>query len=275
MALKDYNFYHPFRKSSFGFFLENHTFPTNLKGFTIDSIDLYDQPLENPIVYATFFILKLLSCLICELLNFKVLRMVQKETSLLSDVTKLLVVTLMTLPLILTVFWDLPINLIYPVHELIGEWFCTLGWVLSNFTHMMLMFNSFITAFMRYLVVIHDKKVASYGKERVKRWFLFLAIALPMISTVLKLIEGSPDTSYIKKCFGKDHQNFLVKTSSLIGLKNKFWESDINDGIVSIDDLILIGKKICKIAETILFFILAANVTEGILYYKIFSHMTR
>ena len=100
-------------------------------------------------------------------------------------------------------------------------------------------------------------------------------VALPMLSTVLKLIEGSPDASYIKKCFGIEHQNFLVKTSSLIGLKSKFWESDINDGIVSIDDLILIGKKICKIAETILFFILAANVTEGILYYQIFSHMTR
>ena len=275
--LKYNNFYHPFRNSSLKFLLVNNlSFSTNLNEFTVDNIDLYYQPLEHPAIAVTFCFLKLVSISVGNWIGFKILRNIQKERSILSDVTRLLIITQTIFPLILTIFFELPVNLVYPIHELVGEWFCTLGWVLSSVSSKIVLYNSVIAAFMRYFFVVHEPKVESYGKEKVKRIFLYLSVFLPVFSTILMLVAASPGTSFIKKCYGLDHKAFLLETSTLNVLKRKFWASDINDAqAFSVDHLITVGKNICKIVDTTLLFILGANLTEGIIYYRIFAHMTR
>ena len=124
MGLKSYHFYHPFKNSSFAVLTEGVGDPKNIAGYVLSDIDLYYQPLESPFVSFTFFILKLISIFIGEGIGIKVLNMVKKEVGLLTDITKLFVISQMILHPIL-LFFDLTINLIYPVNEVIGDWFST------------------------------------------------------------------------------------------------------------------------------------------------------
>merc|ERR1712150_145261 len=109
------------------------------------------------------------------------------------------------------------------------------------------LYNSVIAAFMRYFFIIHEPKVESYGKEKVKRIFLYISVILPVFVTILMLVAASPRTSFINKCYGLDHKVFLVETSTLDVLQRKFLASGINDSrTFSVDYLITAGKKICN-----------------------------
>ena len=274
MGLKSYHFYHPFKNPSFAVLTEGVTDPKNITGYVLSDIDLYYQPLEGPFVSFTFFILKLISIIIGEGIGIKVLTMVKKEVGLLTEITKLFVISQMILyPILL--FFDLTINLIYPVNEVIGDWFCTLGWFSWGLFMRIGLNNSFIAALMRYLFIIHETRVKAYGKRRVKRIFFVLSIAIPLFQFILQAADGSPRLSFINKCYGKDHDVFLIETSTLNVLKNKFLKlenSEINGVIHSVYEM---WKRICKILEATLFVIMGFNISEGVIYYKIFSHMHR
>ena len=276
MSLKDYHFYHPFKNSSFGFLLENQTYLThNVTVNVVEDIDLYYQPLEKPFVAVSFCSLKWFFILIGELINIKLLMVIRNQTkNLLTDVTKVFVISQMTGQPILE-FIGTTTNLIYPVDEILGEWFCTLSWFFTNFFVRVLLYNSFIVAVMRYVFIIHDRKVAAYGKEKIKNFFLYLTIGIPLLHMVLKLPENASMFSFIRKCYGDEHKVFLVSTSTLNDLSSSFWtlESYSLDefGNIFID----IMKKICKVLEAILFLLMGFNISEGVIYFKLFLHMNR
>ena len=268
MQLKYPHFHKPFRNSFFVFHLINNTSPTNMNGYLIENIDLYSQPLENPAVAVTFCFLKLVSIFIGVLLGYKVLHMLKTDVKLLSDVTKLLIITQMTLPLIATVLFDLPVDLIYPANEIIGEWYCTLGWIINKFIVGIVLNNSFITAVIRYVFIVQEKTVDTYGKDKIKRFFLYLAILLPFFPMILEAVGGHPRTSYINKCYGNGHRHFLADT-------NRSWKTETTDVNDSIDFLFDTRKIIFRIVEIMWFIILNSNITEAFVYYRIFSHMNR
>ena len=276
MSLKDYHFYHPFKNSTFGFLSESQTYlANNVTGNLIEHIDMYYQPLENPFIAVSFSSLKLIFILIGELINIKLLMVIRKEAkSILTDVTKLFVICQMIYHPILECIL-VTTNLIHPVDEIFGEWFCTLAWFSVNFFVRVALYNSFIVAVMRYIFIIHEARVAAYGKENIKRLFLYLTIGIPLLHMALKLPESSSMFSFIKKCYGEDHKVFLAKTSTLNVLNSNFWKLK-SYSIYQFDDLFIdIGKKICKIVDTLLLLIMGFNITEGALYCRIFLHLNR
>jgi hypothetical protein len=274
MGLKSYHFYHPFKNSSFAFLAERLTDSNNITGYVLDDIDLYYQPLESPSVSFTFFTLKLISIFIGEWIGMKVLTTIKKEIGLLTEITKLFVISQMILhPIVL--FFDLTINLIHPVNEVIGDWFCSVGWLTSGIGVRIVLNNSFMAALMRYFFIIHETRVKDYGKKRAKRIFLVLTFALPLFQFISQAAEGSPRSSFVKKCYGEDHKVFLIETSTLNVLKNQFLKLERYEHNGFIGSYYEIGKKMCKIIEATLFVIMGFNISEGVLYYKIFSHMHR
>ena len=276
MSLKDYHFYHPFKNSYFGFFSENKTYLTNnVTGYVVKNIDLYYQPLENPLVAVSFSSLKWFFILIGELINIKLLMLIRNETkNLLTDVTKLFIISQMTGQPFLE-FITTTTNLIHPVDEILGEWVCTLGWFYINFFLRVVLYNSFIIAVMRYFFIIHEEKVAAYGKENMKNLFLYLNIGIPLLHIGLKLPENASMFSFINKCYGDDHKVFLAKASTLNDLNSSFWTLK-SYSVDQFGDLFVdIGKKICKIVEAILFLLMGFNISEGVIYCRLFLHMNR
>ena len=265
--------YHPFPNSSFGYLFAHEIDMANVtKGEIVDEIDLYYQPLEKPSIVLTFFFVKSLIICVGEAIGIKLIESLKKENGLLTDVTKVFIIGQMIFhPILLCL--DFVVNTIHPVNEIIGNWFCFFTWLLWGVSMRIGVNNSFISALMRYLFIVHETKVNDYGKEKVKRWFLYFCLATPIIQFTLQALEGSPRLSFIKKCYGIDHRVFLIETSTLNVFKGKFLKLDGN--FVDFDNLRDIGLQICKFLEAISFLIMGFNITETFFYYKIVRKIER
>ena len=273
MNLNSNNFYHPFPNSSFRFPLNDDLHPWNWSDIEmVDEINLYYQPLEKPSIVITFFIIKLLVICIGEVICAKLFATLKKETGLLTDITKLFILSQMILHPILLCF-ELVINTIYPVHAIVGGWFCFLDWLLWGIFMRIGLNNSFIAALMRYLYIVHEERVQAYGKDKVKRWFLLFSITIPVIQFTLQALDGSPRLSFVNKCFGNDHRIFLIETSTLNIFKGKFLKLD--GPYIDIDLIREIGIRICKIVEATLFLLMGFNIAEMFFYFKILTKIDR
>ena len=275
MILNENNFYHPFEQSMLGFLLNDQGDVSNsTTGLVIDDIDLYYQPLEHPLVVISFFVLKLIVILIGERIGFKLILMIKKDRGILRSITLLFIVIQMVLwPL--GILFDLIVNLVHPVTEVIGKWFCSGGWLLSNLGPFYVFNYSFCVAVMRYVFLVHEEWVWKYGKEKVKWRFLCTIIAMSSIQTLIKAVSGTSRASVINKCYGYHHKVFLVETSTLRVLQRKFWDTRDDSPLMFVDGFIYIFKNILKIVEAMLFLVMGFNISEGFIYRRLFSHLTR
>ena len=269
MTLDPKNFYHPFQKPSLEFLLNNSSF-SDFE--VVNEIDLYHQPLENPSVVLTFFVIKLVVICVGESICIKLLDSLKKETGLLTDVTRLFIIVQMILHPTFH-FFETVINTVYPVNELIGDWMCFLVWLFWGVMGRILLSNSFISALMRYLFIVHEQKVEFYGKERVKRWFLYVTIASSIVQFALHALKGSPRLSFVNKCYGNDHRVFLFQTSTFDMSSRQsinFYGPHANMSFIR-----EVFASIGKIVEVIWFLLAGLNVAEAILYFKIHKKLSR
>ena len=273
MVLSSHNFYHPFKNSTLGFQFRDDLSPDNLTtDGMLDNIDLYYQPLEKPSVAITIFVVKVIVICIGEFVGTKLLACLKKEKSIITDVTKLFIISQMILHPILHIL-ELVLNTIYPVHEVIGNWFCFLDWLLWGVFMRIGLNNSFICALLRYFFIVHEEKVNYYGKEKVKRWFLYFSLAMPLVQFTFQALGSSPRLSFVNKCYGTDHRVFLIETSTLNIFKGNFVKLD--GPYVDINFLREVGTRICKGVEAIFFLVMGFNLTEVFFYYKIFTKIER
>ena len=281
--MKDkYHFHHPFTKSSFGFFVflnSDNASQIVSSGFSLEDIDLYYQPLENPIVAISLFTIKIFFIIIGMILCSKVLDMVKKEPSIDSQLLKIFCwIQIIFQPIL--VFFDLTVNLIHPIDDIIGPWFCSLGWLFYSVSTKFILNHSFFTAMMRYVFILHNDIVNKFGKQKFKRYFLFLSFAACMFGVLVDGIDNKELSrlSFINKCYGKDHKVFLIESSTLNVLRRKFLEvqrNAIENYVGTWQQIYLILLKFMKMVKTSIFLITGFNVAEGILYFKLFSDMKR
>ena len=271
MSVNEHNLYHPFLNKSFGFVLN---ISSSNKWSFVDEINLYYQPLLNPLDAISFFFVKALVILIGEIIAIKFIKTMKKENGLLKDIT-MLFVTWQTAVHPILGFFDLINSLIYPAGDVFGSWFCTLGWFLHGYGVRLALYNSFITAMLRYLFVVHEEKVAAYGKEKVKKTFWYISILLPLFHILLKIADGSPTFSFINKCYGYDTKVFLSESTTLNVLKNKFWKTETTTINEAVDVFIAVTMKMIKLIESVILVIMGFNLSEFFIYVKIFSHLNR
>ena len=275
MRLKYYHLYNPYKQPTLGFLWEDSKTTGNATiGQLVDDIDFYYQPLEPPWIAIIFFFVRLTIIFIGEIIGKKVVIMTREETGILSEITLMFISIQMIFHPIL-IFFELSVNLIHPINEIIGPWICTVGWLFYNVSTKIVLNYSFFAAIMRYVFVVHDDRVGRYGKDKVKRHFLYLYLTITIAQIVMKAVDGTSRLSFINKCYGRDHEIFLIETSSLSVLKRKFWTSAQNQDKTMLDLLLHMIKRIIKILDTIAFLALGFNLTEVIVYRTIFSHLDR
>ena len=267
-------FYHPFKNSSLGFFLADHE-SYNLSGSTLESIDLYYQPVESPAMAIALSVIKFLMTIFQEYTIFVVLKKLKKCNSLFND--------LATLPLYVGSVY-LPVWLVFstltdslnPLHALIGRWFCTVGWMFSKFTYNLVLWNSLILAAMRYVLILHSDP-RQYKREMLRRLFIFLSVFIPVVLTIWTALEGSDLSvfSFINKCNGVHHNIFLHKTPSLPVQKSTFGDIKTSETQHNLGEFVNVMKDILRWTRYVLTATIGFNIVEGILYYKILHHMNR
>ena len=276
MGLKNDYLYHPFTHSELGFFMRGAVSNGNDTHFLLKSIDLYYQPVEEPVFAIMYLVVGLIMFVVGEMIQFKLLFMVKRENGLIKEVTQVYSIT----SIIMYPFWlfvPTITDFIHPLNEVIGDWFCFIARWLTLGYFLYIWMQSFIVAMMRYWFIVKEESVKKYGKEKTKRVFLYLSIFLPVMIVLWSIAENIELDLwlFVNRCYGIDHRMFLINVAPDTASNPKFCQigtfddKDLNGKI-----LVFIERASCFF-KAIVTFVLTFNITEGILYYKIFSHLKR
>ena len=265
------NTYNPFTKFLLGLSFTSNFSNENYSYTLLDNLDLYHQPLDNCGTAISIFFVRLIYLILGEIVLCKLFKMVRKENGLVNEVTQFYCIVMITTYPTLLLF-ETVTDFIHPLKDIIGQWICSLMRVIFYMQFNVVIFHSFFVALMRYCFIVHEGKVKSFGKEKTKNIFLFLTVFFPILLIVWGFIlnqEIDIDDG-INSCFEVGHKVFLAELTTG---KNLFCVFDKIDGRYGYI-LTVIQEITCMIKQVILI-IFGMNLFEGLLYYKIFSHMTR
>ena len=81
--------------------------------------------------------------------------------------------------------------------------------------------------------------------------------------------------SFTNKCYGIDHRIFLIKNSINSAIEKKIISLDKDESNTYLDTTLAVLWRISKILRTGIVLFMGFNISEGILYFKILSHLNR
>ena len=270
MCINRNNLFNPYSKSDLGFFItEQHSEPNEIQ-MNIEDIDLYYQPVENPVLGFVFLLINAVTGILGEIVQFRLYKMVTKENGLVKETTQLYVLIQMIGYPIIIILHSLT-DFIYPLSQFFGSWFCIIAKSFVYFYLFNILQHSLIAATMRYLFIVHENWVEKHGKAKVKQFFLILTICMPILMVAMDVCDEFVPFLGVSRCSGTAHENFL---KGLLELK------DFNFDCAELEDNELFPgssyiRKIGCIIKIVLFAMIGLNVVEGLLYFAIFVHIKR
>ena len=274
MFIESRNLYHPFLGSCLGIYIPDEFHKENSSGSVLQDLDLYYQPLKDPAIGIIICSIRLILILIGEFVHSRVLILIKKENGLVKEVTMICTITNM----IVWPFWVIftsGTDFLHPINEIIGKWFCSLSNLFMFYSFSIISFNSFIVAAMRYLFIVHKEKVEKFGKRKTKTVFLFFNLFVPAILVVLDVIENAElnPLSYINKCNGVDHKVFLADGKVFLAPLSCGPAISVGTDLYGV--MLEMIKRTCCIVKLVLVLVMGLNFFEGIIYFRIFSHIDR
>ena len=267
MFLSKNNLYNPFTAPSLGFFTkidpskENETLL-----MMIDDIDLYHQPVEDPILGFIFLVFGVITLVVGEGVQFQLYKTVTKEKGLVKEVTQFYTLVQMIGYPILIAFIS-STDFIHPLSAVLGSWYCFIFHYLAYFYFYTLLLHSFVVATMRYVFIVHQNWVQKYGKEKIKRIFIIFNVLCPILMVLWQTCDNMKPFLFMARCNGNSHEKFLI-----------FFNSEIFKSLSCYSENFDVSCAIRKtgcITKVVLTVLMGLNVSEGFIYYAIFSHMHR
>ena len=274
------HFYNPFLNSYLGAFVEDGEKQGSKTGLIIEQIDLYHQPVPDPIIAGIFSCLFFFMYLLAVYLHSKVWSMLKKEGGILKNVTRMFIIAQLTL---FTVSMGLVsmTNVFHTFPDMMTDYFCPFLWYVLYLTINIFGFHSFNTALMRYCFIVHTDKVNSMGKEKVKKVFECMSVLIPLLLTTLKALEGSDldAMSFVNKCYNEHHEVFLRKKATVNVVSTSICDITNYDILRGYDRYIALGKKyLCLVIRNVtraIMLVMGSNLSEGFIYYRLFTHMQK
>ena len=272
------HYYNPFMDSFLGIWFPTNSGDRNFEsGMILKEIDLYFQPVPDPITATIFLVIMTTLVCIGSYITIKVLSFLKNEESLLKNMTQNFMISQLILwPFLISVISIT--NFIHSFPSEIVQWICPIAWfviyISLNFSNA----HSCFTAIMRYFFIVHNERVQLIGKQKVKKYFHVISILVPLLITLWKAIDGSELDSFsmFNKCYGKHHQTFLVETSTTNVFKKNFCNMPNYHNMNGYVEVIeAITKNILCLTSTCAMILLGSNLTEGIIYYLLFSYMNK
>ena len=274
------HFYNPFLDSYLGVLIENPNGKENDIGFILEDVDLFHQPVPNPMIAGIFCLIMSVSLFTGIYLHHKVWAMLKKDYGMLCNVTKIFVIAQMVL-CSLSILLVATTNIVHTFPDEVTQYVCPPVWFLIYLSINTFGFHSFITALMRYCFIVHTEKVDSWGKDKVKNLFEFISVFIPLFLTTLKALDGSDlDTlSFVNKCYNEHHEVFLLKRATINVVKTNICDVPGYEDMEGHTKYMALGKKsLCFFLKNITGFIMlimGSNISEAFIYYKLFTHIQR
>ena len=203
--------------------------------------------------------------------NRKLLKDMKEDPSpsliqdIMTSITKAIIVAV---PGIMLLQWSLTLNYRFP------DWFyLALCYEQYNaiFWRFYFAFHSLIISSMRYFFIVYNEKALLLGKERVKKFFYFISIMLPLIMTVLHACT-LPVPPSVYSIAQKTCHKYLTITYNMTCQD----QSGITDHCAPILPIVLkyiptVARQNIGIIVQLVYIIICSNIVEGILYWKTFK----
>ena len=277
MILNLDKFYHPFNQKFLSFLAPSGSSPNESSLNILDGVKLYHQPVEEPNVAILFFIIRLVVTIFAVFCNYRVVYVTMKDIGILNDIMKLQACIIMAFMPIRLIFMTLT-DLIHPLNDILGQWICSSYWVIIKISIQIIAHHSLIIALIRYVFIVHNDKVVAYGKEKLKKLFWYLSIGIPIFNLLwiaTDLIRIDTNIA-INRCNGVDHERFRIQSWSSLGLIKKNFETlQIYHDNNNLSIFIAALRRISKVVQRVWMILLASNIIEGIIYFKLIQHMRR
>ena len=272
------HFSNPFTDSFLGVLAANNKHDSSFEtAFILEDVDLYFQPVPDPVMASIFFVIMMILVAIGLYITIKVLALLKKDDSLMKKTTQNFMISQ-------SIMWTLVValititNFIHSFPQEIIQWICPVLWFVTYFCLNFNNAHSCITALIRYFFIVHTERVESIGKEKVKKFFHVSSILIPFLITLWKATDESEldILSFFNKCYGKHHKTFLIETSTLNVFKKKFCNiPDYHAMENYVEVIVALSRNILCLSCTFIMILLGSNLTEGIIYYMLFTHMNR
>ena len=156
-----------------------------------------------------------------------------------------------------------------------SRWLCTSMHLIIVYSKMYTFCVSLIIALMRFVFIIKQDKVMTYGIEKTKHVFYLTSILIPFIITLL--MEGFADHSHnankVYKFWSAVHNNYTDGYAINGSLNNIEFHSPIHMFIKSlVAEEALVSMKWATLS---LVFFTCSNVTEALIYFRIHRHIKK
>ena len=272
--------YNPFLNSYLGSFVEDGENQGNKTRLILEQINLYHQPVPDPMIAGIFCGIFFLMYLLAVYLHLKVWAMLKKDGGILKNITRIFIVAQMTLCTV-TIGLVSMTNVFHTFPGVITDYFCPSLWYILYLTINIFGFHSFNTALMRYCFIVHTDKVNSMGKEKVKRFFECMSVLIPLLLTTLTALEGLDldAMSFVNKCYNEHHEAFLRKKANFNVVQTSICDITNYDSLKGYDRYLAIGKRsFCLVVRNVthlIMLIMGSNLSEGFIYYRLFTYMQK
>ena len=181
MKITERNIYHPFLNKSLGFPISSKNGKYSQDFFT--DVNLYWQPVKDPTIGIAFLFANFLVILAGGFVHYHLWQMLKRADNLVSGILKAYV-------LVQTIYWPFCIifgsatDFIHPLSDVVGPWSCVLGYFVIWLSVIFISFHITVIAIMRYIFIVYDEKVASFGKQRAKNVFYWILGTVPIVLTI-------------------------------------------------------------------------------------------
>ena len=173
---------------------------------------------------------------------------------------------------------------LFPVSQLIGDWFCETTNVFLSAAMVQQLFSTFSISIYRYVFIVHgDKYTRTNRVQRNVTWTIFIGKIVVLILLTAKYIIFDPKYAFVKfwtgVCNGdilKDDMNGLHNSTVIEYIERTYFfvRSEENNSLITLfgnvenEGFGLVLRIFCVIATLIMIFT-CSNLIEGILYYRI------
>ena len=175
---------------------------------------------------------------------------------------------MLVVPAFMLLHWSLTLSYLFP------EWFYQVlcyEQYNSMFWRFYFGFTSLIISLMRYFFIVHNENALLLGKQRVKKFFEFLSIMVPLIMTVLHACTlPVPPTAYNiahKVC----HKFLEVSHNMTCEGQNGITDSCAPILPIVLEQIPTIATNSLGTFVKMMYIIMCSNIVEGILYWKTFK----
>ena len=155
-----------------------------------------------------------------------------------------------------------------------GRWLCYTSSLVVFYCYQAIIANSLVISIFKYIFIVHGIKALQYGEDKIKKCFFWANLISPLLLAIMGLLTSDMKARpYLISCFGDTQETLPQNIATSSEPRNFVFNTSTNKEDYNIFVFYVI--KFLYIFRIVFNSVIATNLPEGFLYYKIFKKMKR